>query len=369
MSETKSKALTYEFKDDPAAIVSSNVQTKDTVRVGVVDSTFGMTRLDDTLCNGEAVFLRFDYTDHLHITHQCGAEMRLNMRKKARANRLEREGQWLELKCWRCHSDYVPYRQIGDMDLSSPFSTTPSQQETKKPPIRLRNDVCGFNGLFHLAGYDRVVDAAQHPVSTIEDDRFGVLPTQIGIVKIQVDRNRHIAFVHEPCGRKMGVKVTHTTDTYTKDYIWVNCRCKRLRHFTWLRKVVAILPQNRDWEVQRNKPVKEPTTPIDWIDAVMEREWDPESKTPISKSLMIHAVVLALRDLRHDFPTEESYEGRVVTWYRPSELWRPWIQCSISDYQFRVAVNANDVLEATCLDFKHKDDAIAFIRKTLTSSS
>jgi len=358
---SKVKALTYEFKDDPAAIALSNAET---VRVGVVDSTFGMTRLDDTLCNGEAIFLRFDYTDHLHITHQCGAEMRLNMRKKARVNRIEPEGQWLELKCWRCHSEYMPYRQIGDMNLSEP-----SKHEKKTPPIRLRTDVCGFNGLFYLAGYDRVVNAAQHPVSTVEDDRFGVLPTQIGIVKIQVDRHRHIAFVHESCGRKMGVKITHTTDTYTKDYIWVNCRCKRLRHYTWLRKVVAILPRNRDWEVERNKPVKEPATPIDWMDAVLEREWDPESKTPAPTSLMIRWVILALRDLRHDFHKEQSYNDRAVTWYRPSDSWRPWIYCNaLCDSQLEVSVQTNDVLETTRFDFQHKNDAVEFIRKKLTSS-
>lgn len=357
----QAKALTYEFKDDPAAIVLSNVQTKDTVRVGVVDSVFGMTRLDDTLCNGEAIFLRFDYTDHLHITHQCGAEMRLRM-QKTRGD----DGKWLELKCWQCHSEYMPYRQIGDMDLSEP-----SRREEKetKAPIRLRTDVCGFGGLFYLAGYDRVVNAAQHPVSTIEDDRFGKLATKEGIVKIQVDRHRHIAFVHESCGRPMQVKITHTIDTYDKDFVWVKCRCKRFKAYNWLRKVVAMLPRDREWEIQRNKPAKEPTTPIDWMDAVMEREWDPESKTPTPRSLIINWMILALRDLRHDAHKEKSYGGHKVTWYHPSEPWCPWIHCdTLEDDQLWVTVQTKNTAETTRFDFQHKNDAAKFIRQVLTSS-
>lgn len=364
----KPEALTYEFKDDPAAIASSNVQTKDAVRVGVVDSTFGMTRLDDTLCNGEAVFLRFDFTDHLHITHQCGAEMRLNMRKKARANRIEPEGRWLELRCRQCHSEYMPYRHVGDIDLSEPSDQERRINENKATPIRLRNDVCGFNGMFRLAGYDRVINAAQHPVSTVEDDRFDGIRSGKGIVNIQVDRHRHIAFVHRSCGRRMGVKITHVTDPYNKDFIWVTCRCKYLRRYSWLRKVVTILPGNQHQEILRNKPAKEPTTPIDWMDAVIEHEWDPESKTPIPTSLMIGWMILALRDLRHDFPRKKSNEGCVVTWCHPSKTWMPWIKCyARDDNQLEVSVHTTDTLETFRFDFEHKNDAAALIRRTLTS--
>lgn len=359
MSETKSKALTYEFKDDPA------LTNAPTIRVGVVTETFGMTRLDDTLCNGEAVFLRFDYTDHLHITHQCGAEMRLRVQKTKSIDQRD-GGQWLTLKCWQCHSVYMPYRQIGDMNLSEP-----SQQEKKEktPPIRLRTDVCGFNGLFYLAGYDRAVNAAQHPVSTVEDDRFGVLPAQLGLVKIQVDRHRHIAFVHESCGRPMRVKITHVTDTYDKDFVWVKCHCKRFNRYNWLRKVVAILPRNREWEVQRNKPMKEPTTPIDWNDAVLEHECDLETKSRVCRISVLGYVVRALRDLRDVVPFEKPHGQDFVTWYRPSEIWSPWIHCSFNHKdQLEVSVHVESKIEATCFDIKHKNEAAEFIRETLTLS-
>ena len=363
----KSKAFVYEFKTDPA-IPTVGEKASDTIRVGVVDEVFGMTRLDDTLCNGEAIFLRFDYTDHLHVTHQCGAEMRLNMRKGARENRLEREGQWLELKCCRCHSEYMPYRQIGDMNASPP-SLASDRQETKTPPIRLRTDVCGFGALFRLAGYDRVLNAAHHPVSIIEDDRFGVLPTQIGIVKIQVDRHRHIAFVHEPCGRKMGVKVTHTVDSYCKDYVWVNCRCKRLRHYVWLRKVVAMCPKDREREVQRNKPAKEPTTPIDWNHAVSTYYFDSESGINEHHSSIVGYVIRALRDLRDRVAFEVDRTTGYATWYRPLETRAPWVQCAINrDGLIEVPVHMKDRIKTHCFSVHHKDDAAAFIRQILTTT-
>lgn len=360
----KSKALIYEFKTDPA-IPTADEDKEAKIRVGVVDEVFGMARLDDTLRNGEAIFLRFDYTDHLHVTHQCGAEMRLRMRKRARSNRIEQDGQWLELKCWRCHSDFVPYRQVSDMDLSP---KTPTRRE--KTPIRLRTDVCGFNALFRLAGYDRVIDASQHLVSTIEDDRFGISPTRIGIVKIQVDQHGHIAFVHEPCGRKMGVKVTHTVDSYAKDYIWVSCRCKRLRYYTWLRKVVTIRPQDREREVQRNKPTKEPTTPIDWNDAVSTYHFDAEPDAKEHHSSIVGYVVRALRDLRDRVAFEVDDTTGYATWYRHLETRNPWVQCTVNrDGLIEVPVHVKDRIKTHCFDVHHKDDAAAFIRQILTTTT
>lgn len=366
--ETKSKALIYEFKDDPAAIVPSNVQPKDTVRVGVTDSTFGMTRLDDTLCNGEAVFLRFDYTDHLHITHHCGAEMRIRVQKTRTGAKNRGDGKWFELKCWKCHSEYMPYRQVGDMDLSPPLSATASQQETKNAPIRLRNDVCGFNGLFYLAGYDQVVNAAQHPVSTVEDDRFGVLSTQLGLVKIQVDRHRHIGFVHELCGRPMRVKITHVTDSYDKDFVYVACRCKRFKEYNWLRKVVVIRPQNRAWEAERNKPAKEPATPIDWNDAVLEHDWGLEpTESHNCRVAVLGYIVRALRDLSGRIPFKKPRGDGLVTWYHPSKTLSPWVHCMFNNEdRIEVSVHEGHTLKKTCFDVEHRNDAVEFIRKTLT---
>ena len=305
----KPQATTYEFTTDPALPAS----TESTIRVNTVDHEFGMVRLEDWLPSGEGVLLRFDYTDHLHITHSvCGGEMRL--RKK-------RGSPWLEVACCCCRGGFVPYRQVSSQldDSETKVSTLPS-------PLHLRNDAVTFRPLLHLLGNDRVIRAT-HPVTTVEDDRF-VASDRAGKVLIKLDLHQQISFVHEPCGRAMNLRVTHRQDVYQKDFVELKCCCRAMKTWHWLRKVVTTLPSSREWQIEANMSGEPPSAPIDWLDAIQAYDFPGRQAT---ESAVFSSIV---RRLRHTRPNRS--QGHRAEWLRG---YQPTVTCGVETRDDKIAID------------------------------
>lgn len=337
------QAITYELKEDPA-----RPGTESKICVGTKDCTYGMVRLDDWLMNGEPVFLRFDYTDHLHITHFCGAEMR--MRKTPKCNQLE-------LKCSVCHSKYEPYRHIGPIDEDKSARPVPDPV-----PIRFRNDTHTFVPLMRLCGYDRVIRPV-HPVAIIEDDRFEASSPMLGNVQIKFDRHRVMSFVHASCGREMQVKITQVTDYYNKDFLFLRCRCNRFKTFQWIRKVVTELPENRDEQITRNTFNPTPTGPVDWLDAVTELGWTPGT-TPSIDTMENYVVRALLKGEK--FPKPQVDYNQLV-WYHPSRSWDKAVVCIIREDCYEIHPRVTEDREPRVFTFDERKEAVEWIRKYLRS--